>query len=62
MQNKMQAAMQMLSGQNPQAIFQNLMQSNPQFQQFVQQNQGKSIDQIARENGIDPSIVHQFIR
>lgn len=51
----------MLNGQNPQAIFQNLMQSNPQFQKFMNDNQGKSLDQIAKENGIDPAILHRFI-
>lgn len=61
MQEKMQAAMAMLNGQNPQAIFQNLMQSNPQFQKFMQDNKGKSLDQIAQENGVDPNLLHRFI-
>lgn len=51
----------MLNGQSPQVIFQSLLSSNPQFASFVEQNKGKSLDQIARENGIDPNLVHRFI-
>lgn len=39
--------------QGPNAVFNALMGSNPQFRQFVEQNRGKSPEQIAREHGID---------
>ena len=39
--------------QGPEAVFAALMGSNPQFRQFVEQNRGKSPEQIAREHGID---------
>lgn len=38
---------------NVQGMAQMMMNSNPQFAQFVSQNQGKSFEQIASENGID---------
>lgn len=44
---------QMLRGGNPEKIAQNLMQQNPQFRAFVQANQGKSPEQVAREHGMD---------
>lgn len=44
---------QMLRSGNPQKIAQNLMQQNPQFRAFVQANQGKSPEQVAREYGVD---------
>lgn len=40
---------------DPAALAQQMMQSNPQFRQFVEQNKGKSPDQIAREHGFDLS-------
>lgn len=39
--------------QGPEAVFAALMGSNPQFRQFVEQNRGKTPEQIAREHGID---------
>lgn len=43
----------MLKSGNPEVIGQQLMQNNPQFRAFVQQNQGKSPEQVAKEHGID---------
>lgn len=43
----------MLRSGNPEQIAQQLMQQNPQFRAFVQANQGKSPDQVARENSVD---------
>lgn len=50
----------MMNG-NPQAMYQSLMQGNPQFAEFVRSNQGKTPEQIARENGIDYGIVKRFM-
>lgn len=36
-------------GANPQAVFNQTMQQNPAFREFVQNNQGKSIPEIAME-------------
>lgn len=44
---------QMLRNGNPEQIAQSLMQQNPQFRAFVQANQGKSPEQVAREHGVD---------
>lgn len=54
-QNQMKQQVQQLinagnSGNGP-AIFNKFMQENPQFQQFMQQHQGKSIDQVVQELG-----------
>lgn len=43
----------MLAGKNPDEFYNQLMQDNPQFKKFVEDNKGKSPEQIARENGID---------
>lgn len=47
--------MQMLRGRNPQEVFNQMMQSNPQFRQFVESNKGKSPEQVAQEHGVDLS-------
>lgn len=38
---------------NPNNMFSNMLNSNPQFRQFVEENKGKSPEQIAKEHGID---------
>lgn len=43
----------MIKSGNPEQIAMNLMQRNPQFKQFVEENKGKTPEQVARENGID---------
>ena len=47
----------LLSGKNPDAVFSDLMQNNPQFRSFVEQNKGKTPEQIAKENGLN---IEQF--
>lgn len=47
--------MKMLQSGNPEQAFQQMMQNNPQFRQFVEANRGKTPEQVARENGIDLS-------
>lgn len=62
MMGQLKQMMGMLRGQDPQQVARNLMQRNPQFAAFVQQNQGKTMEQIAGEYGIDLDIVRQIIR
>lgn len=62
--NKMSQIMQvmkMLRSGNPEQIAQQMMQSNPQFRQFVEQNKGKTPEQVAKEYGIDlNAVIGQF--
>lgn len=56
--NRMAQAIQImnqLKSGNPEQIFQNMMQNNQQFQRFMEQNRGKTPEQVARENGVDLS-------
>lgn len=50
-----------MAGGNPQALYNQLMRTNPQFAQFIHNNAGKSPEQIAQENGIDINSVRQFM-
>lgn len=63
--NPIQAAMQMaqsLRGSSPEQVMQTMMRSNPQFARFVEQNRGKTPEQIAKENGIDLGPVMQALK
>ncbi len=49
-QNNMLDMLSGLKQQNPNIIMQQMMQNNPQFRSFVQQNQGLNAGQIAQLN------------
>lgn len=49
-------------GQDPQRVTQAFAQRNPQFADFLRQNQGKSPEQIASECGIDMNMVRELMR
>ncbi len=55
--SQIQQIKNMISGKNPDELYNELMKNNQQFREFVQNNQGKSAEQIARENGIDLSFM-----
>lgn len=54
-QNNLANVIQMLKSGNPEQMAAKLMQSNPQFRQFVEANKGKSPEQVAKEHGVDLS-------
>jgi oligoendopeptidase F len=53
---------QMMRGQTPQQLLHNFAARNPQFAEFLRQNQGKPPEQIAAERGIDMDLVRQILR
>ena len=53
---------QMMNGQNPDAVMKLFAQKNPQFAQFLRDNQGKSPQQIAQEYGLDWNMVQGFLK
>ncbi len=58
--NNYTALLSMLCKQDPEAIFNNLLQTNPQFKDFVEKNKGKPIEQIANECGVPMQLLSQF--
>ena len=62
MMGQIRQTMDMLRGQDPRQIAQLMAQRNPQFAAFLQQNQGKTPEQIAAENGIDMNFVRELMR
>ena len=53
---------QMMGGQNPDVVMKLFAQKNPQFAQFVKDNQGKSPEQIAKDYGLDWNMVQNFLK
>ena len=52
----------MIRGQDPRQVAQLMAQRNPQFAEFLRQNQGKSPEQIAADYGIDMGLVRELMR
>lgn len=52
----------MLSGKNPDDMYNQLMKNNLQFRRFVEANANKTPQQIASENGIDFNTIEQFMK
>ena len=53
---------QMMNGQNPDTVMKLFAQKNPQFAQFLRDNQGKSPEQIARDYGLGWNMVQGFLK
>ena len=53
---------QMMNGQNPDTAMKLFAQKNPQFAQFLRDNQGKSPQQIAQDYGLDWNMVQGFLK
>lgn len=45
---------------NPQELYDNMLKTNPQFAQFVKDNEGKTPEEIAKANNIDPAVLSLF--
>ena len=52
----------MMNGQNPDTVMKLFSQKNPQFAQFLRDNQGKSPQQIAQDYGLDWSMIQGFLK
>lgn len=52
----------MMSGKNPDAVMRMMEQKNPQFAQFVKDNEGKSPEQIANDYGLDWGMIQGFLK
>ena len=53
---------QMMNGQNLDTVMKLFAQKNPQFAQFLRDNQGKSPQQIAQDYGLDWNMVQNFLK
>ena len=53
---------QMMNGQSPDTVMKMFAQKNPQFAQFLRDNQGKSPQQIAQDYGLDWGMIQGFLK
>lgn len=51
-----------LSSQNPDQVFSYMLKTNPKFAEFVNENKGKSIEQMAADYKIDLNSIMQFMK
>lgn len=51
-----------MKGQDPTALMNYMMANNPKFRNFVEQNRGKTPEQIAIENGIDINSLRNLMK
>ncbi len=52
----------MMGGMDPRSFGERMVRENPAFARFVEQNRGKSPEQICRDNGIDFSNISKYLR
>jgi hypothetical protein len=50
-----------LANGDPTALYNTLLEQNPQFRSFVQANGNKTPEQIAKENGIDFNMIRKML-
>ena len=62
MMGQLKQMVSMIRGQDPRQVAQLMAQKNPQFAEFMRQNQGKSPEQIAADYGIDMNLVRELMR
>ena len=62
MMGQLKQMVSMIHGQDPRQVAQLMAQKNPQFAEFMRQNQGKSPEQIAADYGIDMNLVRELMR
>lgn len=58
---KIQMIKGLMSGKNPQDLYNYMLNTNPQFKQFVNDNKDKSIEDIALAYDIDLNLIKKFM-
>lgn len=53
--------LQLMNSRNPQEVMGNLMRQNPRFVQFVNENKGKTPEEISKSYGLDFAQVRKMI-
>ena len=51
----------LMSGKNPQDVYNYMLSNNPQFRQFIEENKGKSLEDIALAYDIDLDLIKKFM-
>ena len=59
--NQLAGIVSQLKNGNPEAIAQKMLNDNPNFRAFMEQNKGKTPEQVAQENGIDLNSIRKLL-
>lgn len=59
-QNDIMNILQMAKG-NPDAFFEQMVKTNPQFARFVDECRGKKPEQIIQRYGLDPALIRNIM-
>lgn len=59
--SKLQQFKSLMSGKNPQDVYNYMLQNNPQFKKFIEDNKGKSLEDIALAYDIDLNLIKKFM-
>lgn len=59
--NNLSLLKNLVDNKNPQDIFNFLVNTNPQFKQFVEKNKDKTIEDIAMDYDIDLELLKKFL-
>lgn len=51
----------LMAGRNPQDLYNDMINTNPQFKEFVENNKNKTIEDIALEYDIDLNLLKKFM-
>ena len=58
---KLKMLKNLMEGKTPEGVYNYLMQTSPQFKKFIQDNQGKTIEDIAMDYDIDLDLIRKFM-
>lgn len=50
-----------MTGKNPNELYSQMLKTNPDFKKFVEDNENKTIEQIALDYDIDLSMLKRFM-
>lgn len=51
----------LVMGKNPEELYKTMLESNPQFRKFVNDNKDKTIEEIAMSYDIDLNLIKKFM-
>lgn len=61
MNSKLNAIKSIIAGKNPEDLYKTMIETNPQFRQFVKDNENKTIEEIAMSYDIDLNLLKKFM-
>lgn len=61
MNSKINTIKSIIAGKKPEDLYKTMIETNPQFKQFVKDNENKTIEEIAMSYDIDLNLLKKFM-